>query len=332
MAHGRSNEQTKVSLRKKRLERAGLMNQAQIWFGRVLVFALTVLVLIWLGKQAYVFCVAQAIRTERAQWTVLASDYDGDATIMRNETVVTTPVAGNIARLVPEGTRVHIGSAVAQVDAPMSPEKNQGPVELQSPVAGAVCYHLDGWEGILTPANYQRMDLFALFASVKKNHPGDLSQVVKSGDPVYKVIDNLVNPYFVVELDRQPQDLAIGNRVDLSWDSGGQGKGTIIGLHSKTGAYIVVMEVSQAGQDFATGRTLHVTVINKKCEGIVLPVEALVTKNGKRGVYTRTPIGFKFNSVQVLGTLGNRVAIQGIQPDTDVVVNPGLLKRINQEI
>ncbi|MGD0154271.1 MAG: HlyD family efflux transporter periplasmic adaptor subunit [Thermacetogeniaceae bacterium] len=332
MKQDRSNREIKVKVRKKRLERAELLSRVQIWAGRLVIFMLALLVLVWLGKQAYVFCIAQAIRTESAQLSVLDSGYHGEAIIMRNEKVVTAPVAGNVERLVPEGARVHIGTAVARISGPASPEKDRATVELTSPAAGTVSYQHDGWEGILTPAQYQRMDLFALFGAVNKGQSGDLPQAVFSGDPVYQIIDNLVNPYLVIKLDKQPQDLMINDGVDLNWSQAGQGRGLIIGLSSKPGAWIAVVKVTLTDQDFSTGRTLDVKLINQKYEGIVLPARALVTKGNQQGVWTRSPVGFKFNRVRVVGTMGDKVALQGIEQGLDVVINPDLLKRIDQEI
>lgn len=332
MKRDRNNGERRVRVRKKRLERAELLSRVRIWAGRLAIFILALLVLAWLGKQAYVFCVTRAIRTESAQLSVLDSGYNGEAIIMRDEEVVTAPVAGNVGRLVPEGARVHIGAAVARISGPASPEKDRAAVELTSPAAGTVSYQHDGWEGILTPDQYQRMDLFALFGDVNKGQSSDSPQTVSSGDPVYKIIDNLVNPYLVIKLDRQPQDLKINDGVDLYWSQDGQGRGRILGLNSKEGAWIAVVKVSQTDQDFGAGRTLGVKLINKKYEGIVLPARALVTRGNQQGVWTRSPVGFKFNRVRVIGTLGDKVALEGIQQGLNVVINPDLLQRIDPEI
>ncbi len=332
MKHDRDSREITARARKKRLERAELLSRVRIWAGRLVILVLVLVVLAWLGKQAYVFCVAQAIRTESAQLSVLDSGYSGEAIVMRNEKVATAPVAGNVERLVPEGARVHIGTAVARITGPASPEKDRAAVELTSPAAGTVSYQHDGWEGILTPAQYQRMDLFALFDAVNKGQPGNLPQTVSRGDPVYKIIDNLVNPDLVIRLDKQPQDLEIKDWVDLNWSQEGQGRGRIIGLSSKPGAWIVTVKVSQTDQDFNAGRTLSVKLINKEYEGIVLSARALVTKDNQQGVWTRSPVGFKFNRVRVVGAVGDKVALQGIEQGLDVVINPDLLKKISREI
>jgi putative membrane fusion protein len=330
-ASGQVNTE-KTGDRRKRLERAGLIKQARIWLVRALLVAVALLVLVWLGKQAYDFGVSKAIRTESAQWSALSSSYDGQAIIMQNETVVTAPAAGRVAWLVPEGVRVHIGSEVARISGAVTPGQAQESVAVTSPVAGAVSYRPDGWEGILTPDNYKRMDLFTLFDTVRKNHQNNPPQDVQSGDPVYKVIDNLVNPYLVVRLDKKPGDLAISSRVNLTWGEAGTGKGKIIGFLSRSGTYVAVVEVSQSSEGIFTGRMLDVTMISKKGEGYVLPSQALVEKDGKQGVYLKTPVGIKFVKVEVIATLDDRVVVQGIQAGADVVVNPGLASKLEREI
>ncbi len=333
MRQDRVNGKKKAGVRKKRLERAGLVKRLRLWFGRLLLLALVLLLLVWLGKQAYVFCVAQAIRTESAQWSELASTYEGQAIIMRNETVVTAPMAGSVAWLATDGAMVHVGSAVARISSTAAPEGGQGSVELKSPAAGIVSCGLDGWEGILAPANYQRMDLFTLFQSVRQKPLSAPLQDVQSGDPLFKIVDNLSDPYFVIKLDSQPEDLVVDNSVNLTWDAGGSGTGKVIGLQSKPGAYIVIVSVSQATDDAFSVRTLDVKLSHEKCEGIVVPAQALVDQDGEQGVYIKTPLGIKFAGVEVLGTLGDRMAIQGpeIEPGVDIVINPGLVKKIGQE-
>jgi putative membrane fusion protein len=332
MARDRADEQTKANNRKKRLERASLIKRAEIWTGRILLMAVAILVLVWLGKQVYVFGVSEAIKTESAAWSELSVTYEGQAIIMRNETVVTAPASGSVAWLATEGVRVHIGAPVARISGAVSPEQEQGSVEVKSPAAGIVSCQLDGWEGILAPANYQRMDLFTLFNSVRPKPLEAPLQEVQGGSPVFKIVDNLVDPYFLVKLDGQPGDLAIGSSVDLEWDSGGAGQGTVIGLQSRSGTCIAIVDVSQATGDAFSARCLDVKLISEECEGIVVPTQALVIQGSERGVYTKTPLGIQFVKVEVIGTLGDRVAVQGVQTGMDVVTNPGLVKKVNQEI
>ncbi len=332
MARDRADEQTKASNRKKRLGRASLAKRAGIWTGRILLMAVAILVLVWLGQQVYVFGVSEAIRTENAAWSELSVTYEGPAIIMRNETVVTAPASGSVAWLATEGVRVHIGAPVARISGAVSPEQEPGSVEVKSPVAGVVSCQLDGWEGILAPANYRRMDLFTLFNSVRPKPLEAPLQEVQGGSPVFKIVDNLVDPYFLVKLDGQPGNLAIGSSVDLEWDSGGAGQGTVIGLQSRSGTCIAIVDVSQATGDAFSARTLDVKLISKECEGIVVPTQALVIQDSERGVYTKTPLGIQFVRVEVIGTLGDRVAVQGVQTGVDVVTNPGLVQKINQKI
>jgi putative membrane fusion protein len=176
------------------------------------------------------------------------------------------------------------------------------------------------------------MDLFTLFNSVRPKPLEAPLQEVQGGSPVFKIVDNLVDPYFLVKLDGQPGDLAIGSSVDLEWDSGGAGQGTVIGLQSRSGTCIAIVDVSQATGDAFSARCLDVKLISEECEGIVVPTQALVIQGSERGVYTKTPLGIQFVKVEVIGTLGDRVAVQGVQTGMDVVTNPGLVKKVNQEI
>jgi putative membrane fusion protein len=332
MVQNRAEGRIRARNRKKRLERAGLAKYVQIWIGRILLIAVALLILVLIGKQAYVFCVSEAIRTESAAWSELSVTYAGPAIIMRNETVVTAPASGSVAWLVAEGARVNVSAAVARISGAVSPEQEQGSGDVKSPAAGIVSCQLDGWEGILTPANYQRMNLFTLFSSVRPKPLEVPLQEVQNGSPVFKIVDNLVDPYFLIRLDEPPGNLPVGSSVELEWGSGGSGQGRVIGLQSRPGTCIVIVDVSQATGDAFSTRTLDVKLISKKGEGIVIPTQALVNRGSEQGVYARTPMGIEFYRVVVIGTLGDRAAVQGVQPGLDVVTNPGLVKKIDQEI
>jgi putative membrane fusion protein len=331
MRQEKAKGQERPGIRKKRRERDGLVKSAGIWLGRILVLAVALLFLVWLGRQAYVFCIAQAIRTESVEWTGLTATYAGQAVIMRNETVVTAPATGSVAWLAAEGTMVHVGSVVARISSAVGPGGQQGQVDLSSPAAGDID-SLDGWEGILTPVNYQRMDLFALVDSVTKKSQEALADA-QSGDPLFKIVDNLSDPYFVIKLDSKPDDLAIKNSVNLTWGTDGQAEGRVIGLQSRSGAYVVIVDVSQATGDAFSVRALDVKLNMKQGEGFVVPAQALVNNDNEQGVYTRTPLGIRFIRVEVAGSLGGMVALraQDLQPGMDIVINPDLVKRIDMD-
>jgi putative membrane fusion protein len=323
---------TARSARQRRLGRAALAGKARVWTVRLILAGIALMMLVWLGKQAFTFCLAQAIRTQPAMPGVLSADYTGQAIILRNETVVTAPEAGSAARLVPEGARVRTGTAVVRISGAASPDAGQGVVDLTSPAAGDVCYHLDGWEGILTPKNCRRMDLPGLFKSGIKNPPDSAVQLVNDGEPVFKIIDNLVDPYLVIRLDATPGDLAVGSRVSLLWGNGGSGRGRLLSLESKPGITIAVVELQESNQDLSCLRTLKMKIEQKKFEGIVVPSGALVRLGNNLGVYTKSPLGISFTKVQLIGTLGDSAAVQGIPQGTQVVTNPGLARMVNPNI
>ncbi len=308
--------------------RAVLTGKARSWAWRLLLAALALLMFSWLGEQAFTFCLTQVIKTQPAEQGVLSSNYTGSAIILRKETVVTASEAGSVKRLVPEATRVATGTAIVQIEGAVNPGTDQGQVVLLSPAAGIVSFYLDGWEGILTPKNVDKMDLAGLFKTVDKNPPDNTPPVINDGEPVFKIIDNLVDPDLVTRLDALPSDLPVGSEVDLQWTGGGSGEGRLLSLDTTSGAAIAVVELKESNQDLSNVRTMDITMVKKQYEGILIPASALVSMGNDQGVYIRSPLGFHFFKVQVLGTLGNEAALQGIPPGAEVVVNPGLAERI----
>ncbi len=317
--------------RKERLRKAAFIKRLRVLLGRVLLFIVACGMFFWIGNQVYRFYLVNAVKTVEAKEGNLAASYSGQAIILRNETVVRAPRPGYLVRFLPEGSLVRSGQVVAGLKPPPSMEKNRESINLPSPTSGFVCYHPDGWEGVLVPEQWSRLDLAGLF----KNFKGDIrdhSQVSAAGEPVFKIIDNLSEPYLVIKLDKVGKDhLSQGDAVELQW-SGGSGKGKIVGTKAVGEILLVVAEVLQAQPGLPDDRLLNLKVIKPECEGIIIPAEALVQHGHSTGVFTYSPLGFRFLKVEVRGRLCGRVAVTGIDPGLEIVVNPWVATRIQKDI
>ncbi len=321
-------------MRKERLKKAAYARKIRIFLGFLLFLAIGGAFIFWSGRQIYYFCLTRAVRTTPAQAGTLSVAYPASGIVLRNETVVAAPIPGKLIPLAPEGKRVRAGAVVARLEGLPDLERPPGRVELRSPQAGFLCYHLDGWEGVLTPDNWERLDLLLLFKNINKStgRIENIARAVNTGEPVFKVIDNLVSPCLILKIEHErPLTFNAGDKVDLEWEGAKKGRGRVLAWRKIPGGLVINVELLEANSSFLCSRFFRLRVADRKYEGVIVPVCSLARTEKGIGVYTSSPVGFKFQKVDLIGRLGDRAAVQGISPGVEVVLNPELLKRIKRE-
>ncbi len=96
---------------------------------KLIVFALTVLVILiafpWLRR----VIAGQFIRMTSAEQGVIELVAPGDGTVVRGETVVVTPIAGTLTLLQSEGARVRVGTPIARITNSEARGQAQGRVQ-----------------------------------------------------------------------------------------------------------------------------------------------------------------------------------------------------------
>lgn len=317
--------------RRERLRKAAFFKRLRVVLGRLMLLVIACGMFFWIGKQVYRFYLVSAVETVQAKEGNLAVSYSGQAIILRNETVVKAPRPGYLVRFLPEGSLVRSGQVVAGLKPPPSMEKSHESINLPSPTPGFVCYHPDGWEDVLVPERWSSLDLAGLFKNFKCD-VRDHSQVSSAGEPIFKIIDNLSEPYLVIKLDKVENDhLSKGDVIELQW-SGGSGKARIVSTKSVQDVLLVVVKVLQTQPGLPDDRLFNLKVTKPECEGIIIPAKALVQHEHSTGVFTYSPLGFRFLKVDVMGRLGDRVAVTGIDSGIEIVVNPWVATRIQKDI
>lgn len=322
-----------VGLRRERLEKKARRRKTSSFLGRLLFLFLVGILIFWFGRQLYQFCLFQAIRTVQAQNNVLEDSCVAQGILLLQETVVKTPAAGQLVPLVREGERVRAGRAVARLKKPADLAARNGSLELRSPCPGVVSYNLDGWEGALDAASWERYNLQRLFESMQKdNHSPEQKDFLGAGEPVFKIIDNLINPYLFLKFKNgyNPQ-YEIGDFVRVTWGNSGTGKMKVLSLVKKEDSFFATGELLSA-RPFPCCRLMKFKVTSQSSEGVVLPASALVKNKDCVGVFTKTPLGLTFKKVDVVVAMEDRIAVTGVEPGTDIVTNPGLAKKIIKKI
>ncbi len=261
--------------------------------------------------------ISRQVQVVTAQEGSLAVPREVDALVVNSETVVTTAAAGKIDKVIVEGDRAAKGSLIARI-------LSQGTsLSLANPGSGLISYRVDGLEGVLTPKNLLEWDM-AKFKDLKPSPPpGD---TVQSGQAVFKVVDNLLPTYLVFN---QPQDgvvLAVGDSVAV--ELGGQKYNAKVVKIGKTGPADGVAAALNTFLPQSLGkRYLKVSLLDKKpAKGEVIPVSALLERQGGKGVFRVKDGVVSWQPVQVLAQSGDKVCVSGLKNGDAVITTPAYVK------
>jgi putative membrane fusion protein len=312
------------------------LKKAVLWRkGQVLlllgVFSLVLGYLLLLGfRGVYRFCLVHAIQTTCAETGEICVTHEGKGIILRNEVLVRAPGPGTVTRHISEKTKVPAHTPVASLHTLPDLSGKPRTHTLTAPIAGAVWYRWDGWEEVLVPGNWERLNFESLFPQVESSEEKPTSLTVKRGDVVFKIVDDLVNPYVVIKFKNEG-DFSVkeGQQVDLEWEQG-EGKGRVLRSWKKEDFCFIVVEVTQGIFDLPPQRSFHLKMVSQKFEGVVIPATAICQKKGTKGVYVSSLTGYQFKKIEVTGKAGNKAVVTGIAPGDEVVVNPWLLKKIEE--
>lgn len=307
-------------------------------FNKVLGFILVVLLLliatyvVWVGyNHTRDFLTTKLIKIEPASYGVVQKTLLFEGLLIREETVLSTTVGGKIEIVASEGERVRVGAVVTKIKTPdVNGKGGYVFTNIKAPKAGIVSYYTDGLESILAPENLEKIDFMAIKEEAKAKAKGTnkaSGQEVKGGSPVAKIVNNLGPMYIVGEIEKSKvplsklesmkQIMVIPEKSDqlpLYLN--------VIDTVSSGDKSKVILEMNNFADEFLTRRTHTFTLVLDRHEGYVVPSEAIVSKEGKSGIYTIYKNSVRWQPIEIMGEVDGKIAISGLTPDSSYVVNP----------
>ncbi|MDI6602200.1 MAG: HlyD family efflux transporter periplasmic adaptor subunit [Thermoanaerobacteraceae bacterium] len=181
-------------------------------------------------------------------------------------------------------------------------------VNVNSPDAGIISYDIDGYENI-NINNVFNNNVFndsqkeKLVINEEKDH-------VNTGEPLFKVIDNF-DWYIFAKIAEKNLVLKNDEKVKLNINGYILEAKTKTIIHNDDGDF-VLFQSSQQFDDFLNDRFVNFEIIKNSEEGMMLPNEAIINKNGKCFVYIYDIGGIKEVEVNVLSTDGKNSIIDNI--------------------
>lgn len=259
--------------------------------------------------------------------------------LVREEESVSAPTNGTLKKIFNEGARVRPNTVVAEVITPsMETSTGQANKEMKAPRAGVVSYELDGLENLFTLENWNKLQPKEV---LDLDEDQEREAQVEQGRPLVKIVDNLAPSYIYLQLKEKELGaipFAEGDLIEFAITSE-EAEGfqediwARISHVKKENGYVQVLITNRRLKELAlANRKLELEIIKNKYEGYVVPKDSLVIQDGKKGVYLVYKQVVRWVPVELVGTVGDEVAIKNVPDRTSlsenmqIIVNHGLVK------
>lgn len=287
-------------------------------------------ILTYLVFQLYGFvhdmAVVRLARVEQVRAGVIQKTVPAAGILVRSEKLIPAPRSGKLKVLAAEGERVRVGQAVARVLVP-SLDSNSGEAvfDVTTPYSGLVSYHLDNLEEVCTPDGIRELDLEKI--ETIKSEPQQVmpGNRVEAGKPVLKIVNNLEPLTVIATAPAGQMPKKGGNQsilLVLGQNERDLCRGTILERNFRGNPDQLLIEIKDYDPGLIVGRRIDFKIVTERYEGYVVPLSAIVRKDGQTGIYTVYKERVRWQQVEVEGTSAGEAVISGVTPDLKVILKP----------
>ncbi|MDW7675902.1 MAG: HlyD family efflux transporter periplasmic adaptor subunit, partial [Bacillota bacterium] len=195
---------------------------------------------------------------------------------------------------------------------------------IKAPVAGLVSYQIDGLEKILTINNYDQLD-WSKLPNQERDLVPSLANHFDRGQPVAKIINNLVPMKLYITLPEPDIDISIGDA--LKFKIGDESleliQGKVIAVEGNLNSRGVLLTLDSFVEEFLNVRQLDLELVLEHYSGLIVEKEALLYENNEPGLMIANRDNtYKWQPVEIIGQIDNKVAISGLAKNTKYISNP----------
>ncbi|MBP8613315.1 MAG: hypothetical protein KBI40_00475 [Firmicutes bacterium] len=253
---------------------------------------------------------------------VLEDKISGNAVFVGGQEILIAPSSGAIEFRHKKGDSVKTGSTICVI----RPISDGDAVEVKTPVSGVFFNEMVIEDMLLSSLDLSEKDaseisVLATQLSAPQPVVVEDGQVVSEGEMIARVVSgDKIHFYLVMKTEKRP-DLAIGDKVRAEVGENVFSDCTIVDVvDGKPPGYSVISgEISEVPPEKYV-RTAYASLITRRQEGIVVPSESLVEKDGQTGVLTVQKTYARFRPVEVLMVRGDQAVIKGIDETSEIVL------------
>lgn len=200
-------------------------------------------------------------------------------------------------------------------------------VSLDVPEAGLLLHKLDGWEGLEGSA-YLSAEEYELDS--RGSFEAKEGLWVEKGQPLVKLVDNWQWCYNLLLPLNPGRTLAAREEILVRFDFAPESplSASLISaeIDSEKEEVRLTYHMGEQLSGFEDLRWMGAELVLESSEGVVVPEAAVIEHQGEPGVYVNLGGAVKFRPVDILGSLGEELVVEGIEPDSMVITRPVLVK------
>lgn len=242
-------------------------------------------------------------QTYIAEYGTLEVKEDAECVFVRNETLYKASSDGTVERKAESGDLLRSGSAVVTFQN----------TEITNDNRGVVSYRYDGYEAGLSSDNMSEIKRTFISeykeakASVKEAASGN----VKSGDVIFKIIDNS-NWYLVCWMSEDKASIfEAGRDVSVRIDENTDMPMTVESISKQGEDMQIIFSCNRSYKDFDMYRIKECEIVASSYSGIILNSDSIVEKDGIKGVYVVDKFKNKnFVPVNILSSQGGKTVVE----------------------
>ena len=237
------------------------------------------------------------------------------AIFLNKEETVTAEYDGRFENMVKDHEKISKGSLLGYYIS------SQGHTPIIAHTSGIFTLKTDGLETVLGNLNLQGVGPEIFQYQTIAPREGEL---ILAGQAVYKIVDNLTRTRLLVHypLGDKNDDLKLKQQINVVMAGKDLGKAAIIDLKTDFGEQLMMLELTGFHEDLLNQRYVDVELVFGSYPGYILPVTALVEKEGKKGVFCTQDENIIFKAVEIIKIKDDKAVVEGLNKNDLLVINP----------
>jgi len=240
---------------------------------------------------------------------------NGKAIVLKSEDMVLAEYAGHFENMVKDQEKISKGTLLGYFVTA------QGRVPMRAQESGTFTQKTDGLEEVL-----RNIDLPAVTPEIFKYKTTQVKegQPVAAGQPLFKIVDNLVPTRLLVHFPLNNINFEVKLQRQVSILQGGMelGKAVIVDMKQDFGELLMVVQFSGFQEELLDQRFVEVEVVFDSCSGYLILEKALVEKDGKKGVYCSNGEDISFRPIKIIKSKDSIYLVEGLKTTDMVLTNP----------
>lgn len=249
----------------------------------------------------------------------LVDSLAGRALVINQEYLIQAPKPGRFENQVKENAKVRKGQTLGCLI-----DKDQR-LPLMAPGTGIYSAQIDGLEQVLEEPVLNAIGPEFFFYQPRTVNA---DPVIKAGQPVCKVIDNLTPNILVVRIDGEAAclpDIKPGSRVDLWLEEQKVSSASVREIRLDKPA-LIKLETDNFSEAFVGQRYYDVNLTHDSGSGLLVPVGALLGDEADRRVYCYKDGKIYTRKVQVVKIKDRQACVTGVEPNEMIVGDPSVVE------